>query len=334
MVWLYWVIMIIQFIFIVYLATKEPEVVEKFKDIPEEERLKFENEKIRRKSELKDYLSEVKEKSIQRIHDAEQEKIIELAQKRAAELLEIDEIKQKKYDELKEQMNFWEEEQKRKQEEYLRQAKSLRVLQSQELEQILKDQAEEFESKTIETKEEIETIETTLLEWKSKYDAALEVYKNFEKIKDADTYYRISFSTDEVEELDELNKVVRKLKNPTPFYKAIYEIYYKNKVNELGLRVVGNSKIAGIYKITHTESGKCYVGQSVDISARWKQHIKRAVGADTRTTNKLYPAMAELGVENFNFEIIEVVEDTNRLNELEKYWQEFLQAKEFGFSVR
>jgi len=48
----------------------------------------------------------------------------------------------------------------------------------------------------------------------------------------------------------------------------------------------------------------------------------------------LYPAMAELGIGSFNFEIVEVVNDINKLNELEKYWQEFLKAKEFGFSVR
>ena len=34
------------------------------------------------------------------------------------------------------------------------------------------------------------------------------------------------------------------------------------------------------------------------------------------------------------FEIVEKVEDSARLNELEKYWQEYFQAKDFGFSVR
>jgi hypothetical protein len=35
----------------------------------------------------------------------------------------------------------------------------------------------------------------------------------------------------------------------------------------------------------------CYVGQAANISERWRQHIKRGVGAETATRNKLYPAM-------------------------------------------
>lgn len=44
--------------------------------------------------------------------------------------------------------------------------------------------------------------------------------------------------------------------------------------------------------------------------------------------------MAELGVEAFRFEIVETTEDTSQLNVMEKYWQDFLQAKEFGYSVK
>lgn len=35
------------------------------------------------------------------------------------------------------------------------------------------------------------------------------------------------------------------------------------------------TKTCGIYKITETETGKCYIGQSVRIQARWKAHNKR-----------------------------------------------------------
>jgi hypothetical protein len=38
---------------------------------------------------------------------------------------------------------------------------------------------------------------------------------------------------------------------------------------------------------------------------RWRQHIKRGIGAETPTRNKLYPAMLAIGVENFTFEVIE-----------------------------
>jgi hypothetical protein len=76
------------------------------------------------------------------------------------------------------------------------------------------------------------------------------------------------------------------------------------------------------------------VGQSVDIGDRWKQHAKRGCGADAITNNKLYPAMRDLGLDKFQFEVVEITNDTNKLNELEKYWQEFFQSKEFGYSMK
>ena len=62
----------------------------------------------------------------------------------------------------------------------------------------------------------------------------------------------------------------------------------------------------------------CYVGQCVDAANRWKQHIKRGIGAETPTKNKLYPAMLKYGVENFSFEIFEKC-PKEKLNEREQY---------------
>lgn len=185
-----------------------------------------------------------------------------------------------------------------------------------------------------EAKFRIESIKQTILDWQSRQNAAIESFKKLDELKNAETYHRIVFNKQELDELNELNRVILKLKNPMPFRKAVYDIYYKNKINDLVNRIVGKEKIGGIYKITHIESGKTYIGQSVDIGNRWKQHAKRGCGADALTNNKLYPAMLEFGVESFMFEIVEKVEDSTRLNELEKYWQEYFQAKDFGFSVR
>ena len=77
----------------------------------------------------------------------------------------------------------------------------------------------------------------------------------------------------------------------------------------------------------------CYIGQAANIADRWKQHIKRGIGAETPTLNKLYPAMLEFGVENFTFEIVEEV-DRSQLNEREDYWQEYFHAKDFGYSIK
>lgn len=44
--------------------------------------------------------------------------------------------------------------------------------------------------------------------------------------------------------------------------------------------------------------------------------------------------MMDLGIHNFIFEIVETTKDLTRLSEMEKYWQEFYQAKEFGYSIK
>lgn len=77
----------------------------------------------------------------------------------------------------------------------------------------------------------------------------------------------------------------------------------------------------------------CYVGQAANLAERWKQHIKRGLGADLVTKNKLYPAMKAIGVENFSFEVIEECE-RSKLDEREDYWQDFFKAKEFGYSIK
>lgn len=69
------------------------------------------------------------------------------------------------------------------------------------------------------------------------------------------------------------------------------------------------------------------------MAERWKQHIKRGLGADPVTKNKLYPAMKAIGVENFSFEVIEECE-RSKLDEREDYWQDFFKAKEFGYSIK
>lgn len=116
--------------------------------------------------------------------------------------------------------------------------------------------------------------------------------------------------------------------------KAIYDIYYAPEVKKLVSRIVGDSRVMGIYRISSRIDGRIYIGKSVDIRERWITHFKRAAGVESETTNLLYPAMRSQGLESFSFEIIEKVDDESKLSEREKYWQEFYKAKEHGFSVK
>lgn len=163
--------------------------------------------------------------------------------------------------------------------------------------------------------------------------AAVEANKRIAEQTLQDNFYRLTLSKDDLEEIEELRKCGKHLRNPEPLNKVIWKVYYENPYTSMIGRVVGPGVHCGIYKITNLQNGMCYIGQAVNIAERWRQHIKRGLGAEMPTKNKLYPAMAEIGVENFSFEIIEEC-SRDQLNEKEDYWQEFFKAKEFGYSIK
>ena len=88
----------------------------------------------------------------------------------------------------------------------------------------------------------------------------------------------------------------------------------------------------GIYKITNLQNGKCYIGQSVDIEARWKDEIQRAfIETDNSYNYPLSRALRNYGIENFSFEVIEECSQLN-LNEREKYWIEYFNSFCSGYN--
>lgn len=175
--------------------------------------------------------------------------------------------------------------------------------------------------------------QTILDDLSSKTRAAVEENKRVEEKKIKQDFYRLIIPKADLVEIATLKEIAPKLRDKEALYKVIYKVYYEKPYTDLIGRVLGGKKVCGIYKITELSSQKCYIGQSVDVAARWKQHIKRGVGAETPTRNKLYTAMMDLGVENFSFELIEECPH-EKLNEREDYWQEYFQAKEFGYSIK
>ena len=197
------------------------------------------------------------------------------------------------------------------------------------LEEFSIDFQKQIEEKNIELAGLLEKIRTT----KAAVDAAVEVNKRAAAERDKADFYRIVLSDEDKKEIKELQELLSHFRNPEPLNKVIWKTYYEKPYTDLIGRVVGNSVKTGIYKITNITSGKTYVGQAVNIADRWKQHIKRGMGAETPTQNKLYPAMLKEGVDNFTFEIVEECSRAE-LNEKEKYWITFYQGMEFGYNMK
>lgn len=73
----------------------------------------------------------------------------------------------------------------------------------------------------------------------------------------------------------------------------------------------------GIYKITNKINGKSYIGQSIHIEKRWKEHKSMQHYDDYKTT--LYSAFRKYGIENFTFKVL-VQCGKEDLDDLEKYY--------------
>ncbi len=76
--------------------------------------------------------------------------------------------------------------------------------------------------------------------------------------------------------------------------------------------------MTGIYKIENIVSLIVYVGKTINIKNRWKQHIA-ALNENKHCNTHLQRAWNKYGPENFKFEILELC-NKNKLSEREKYW--------------
>lgn len=197
----------------------------------------------------------------------------------------------------------------------------------------LKDCANSFTSQINDKKNELKKVQDELTDLTQKLNSAVEANKRAEEIKQKQDFYRLQLTVIDLDEIKRLREVEPYLREKEPLNKVIWKVYYEKPYADLVGRVIGTGIHTGIYKITNIENQMCYVGQSTNIADRWKQHIKRGIGAEAPTRNKLYPAMLEVGVENFTFEIVEEC-DKSKLNEREDYWQEFFHAKDFGYSIK
>lgn len=203
----------------------------------------------------------------------------------------------------------------------------------QEYLELMATSAENFRVEIAQMAADKAQLAKTLDELRSSVNAAVETAKRDADEKNKELFYCINLSSSDLEEIKKLREIIPLLKNPEALNKVVWKVYYENPTSDLIGRIIGKDTKTGIYKITNLQNQMCYVGQAVDVGARWKQHIKRGIGAETPTRNKLYPAMQEFGLTSFTFELIEEC-DRNILDEREDFWQDFYHAKDYGYSIK
>lgn len=189
----------------------------------------------------------------------------------------------------------------------------------------------ELQEHLIVLRDEISGKRFELDELEAKQLAYIQARQRQEEINARQDYYRLVLDDIDIQDIAMLRELQARFTKKESIDKLIWEVYYKPAYDILMSHLfTGAGKVCGIYQITDLTTGQAYIGQSVDIKERFRQHVKAALTYG-KTTNKLYQMMQKSGVHNFTFEILEEVART-QLNEREAYWINFYKTKEFGLN--
>ena len=162
--------------------------------------------------------------------------------------------------------------------------------------------------------------------------AAIQANVREQEIKEKLDFYCLTPKTADINDIKTLERIKPQLNNPRILSMLIWSTYFQKDMTALCNKILGLKTITGIYKITNQENDKCYIGQSVDVAKRWKDHAKCGLGIDAPQGNKLYKEMQEIGIWNFSWELLEEC-PREQLNEKEKFYIELYQSKDYGYNT-
>ena len=188
-----------------------------------------------------------------------------------------------------------------------------------------------YSHRQLELLEQLNQCQADLDKIKATRDAALQAKIKEKEIKEKLSFYCLSINETDLDDIKVLNRIKPQLHNPRILNMLIWKTYFQKPMTDLCNNVIGTETKSGIYKITNQLDDMCYIGQSVDLATRWKDHAKCGLGIDTPQGNKLYQAMIQYGLWNFSFEILEECPRQD-LDEKEKYYIQLYQSYDYGFN--
>ena len=190
----------------------------------------------------------------------------------------------------------------------------------------------EYDNKLKQIEQDKKDADSALQKLRDSLSAGVQAQLREKEKEESINFYKLNISESDLEDILSLNKLKITFHQPVVLSKLIWSTYFQKQTTEMCNRILGTTKKCGIYKITNLQSKQCYIGQSVDIATRWKDHIKCGLGIDASATNKLYKAMQKDGVWNFSFELMEECPRA-QLNEKERFWIELYQSDKFGYNL-
>lgn len=173
--------------------------------------------------------------------------------------------------------------------------------------------------------EELAAAKSELDEFQAKRAAVNEAIRREREKEEQEDFYRISITDNDIKDIEVLRSIEPRLTNREVLNKLIYEVFIKRPLMEMEKRVLKGQKIGGIYKITYIKTGEAYIGRSVDIGNRWKEHCLSSLNIGTIAHSTFHNVLAEKGLQNFTWEVLEQV-DKDKQSSREKYWVDFYQT--------
>ena len=200
-----------------------------------------------------------------------------------------------------------------------------------EFEELSKNLEDAYANQQSDLMKKVEEVSAELDDMRRTRDAIIAARVKEQEIKDKHSFYCLTLKDIDLQDIKILERIKTQLNNPRILSMLIWTTYFQKPMSALCNNILGTDPICGIYKITNQNNDMCYIGQSVDIATRWKNHAKCGLGIDTPAGNKLYKAIEEEGIWNFSWELLEKC-TREELNAKEKYYIELYKAYEFGYN--
>jgi len=245
--------------------------------------------------------------------------------------------KEKRYNEVNQDLTLYKkgkieeidriaaEYEQRKQQEIKTNIDDFRASQVQEAKKFCEMLEETKENLTNECREILAELEIE----RSKRAAINEEILRQRQIEENQDFYRIQLDPLDKNDIEILKDTAARLRHPEAVNKIIWSCYYQKPMTELRKRAAIED--SGVYKITRLKTGEVYLGQSTNVSTRWAEHCKAALGVGTLASSQLHRVMKEDGPEQFTWEVLERVPKEN-LRERESYYIDFYDSKNYGLN--
>lgn len=200
------------------------------------------------------------------------------------------------------------------------------------LDEEYKQKKEQLENECAALVQKQSGLESNIKDISQKLAAAKAAQLREREIEEKEEFYKLTISEQDLADVKRLLELRFSFRNTNLMSKLVWSEYFLKITNQLCTRTLKDKIVIGIYKITNLVTKQSYIGQSVDIASRWKQHIKCGLGIDASHTNMLYNSMQKYGVWNFTFELIEQC-SKEQLNEREKFYISLYQTDKFGYNM-